>query len=728
MPKPRWPPASGPSTMMKSGKLSSLAFLRRKISRARTDETIMPSLASRKRGWSAIRANEPKCRPADRVMPSMPASSAAFRRTRKVSRGPFMVSFSMQLTKIRPSPFFASMVLPICRRCASAKRPRSNCTTALSLLLMLNLYSFVLSLTKVVSKRRSDTSSTMASEIWPIPFSRAASSASSEVEMSTPIPPIMMGTYSFLPNRRRKSSTRFIAILRLPWLSLSQMYCRASKFVPCQRAACSFAQPQFYPKREGTPRHCAVLLLRHTGTAALFDQSRKLLNSSGMSGTSLRSMAIAACRSSRLAPVTRTDSPWMLACTFILLSLMTRTIFFASSVSMPFLILMTCLTLSPPIFLMSPSSRKRTSTLRLVNLFVSTSRTWLSWNSESANAVSSFSLCSTRASLLLKSKRVEISLLDCSTAFFTSIISASETTSNDGMVISFSIWLAAQVWQRCIKADILTDNSPRAAIWTAVFCGFFHVTFYNRLNFPVCPMSIQSAVQHRFPLQSLNTFGIAAHAQAYLRVTSLEQLRAALADPALAAMPRLVLGGGSNLLLTGDVAGLVLHIAIAGCAVTGDDAGHTYVRAAAGENWHGFVQWTLARGLGGLENLSLIPGTVGAAPIQNIGAYGAETKDLFHSLTAFDPASGQTISMDKQACRFGYRDSVFKQREGRDLIIVDVTFALPKRWQPNLRYAELAQAVAAQGIAAPDARQVADTVIAIRRRKLPNRQVSRNPR
>jgi len=239
-------------------------------------------------------------------------------------------------------------------------------------------------------------------------------------------------------------------------------------------------------------------------------------------------------------------------------------------------------------------------------------------------------------------------------------------------------------------------------------------------------MSIQSAVQHHFPLQSLNTFGIAAHAQAYLRVTSLAQLRAALADPALAAMPRLVLGGGSNLLLTGDVAGLVLHIALEGCVVVDSDDDATYVRAAAGENWHGFVQWTLAQGLGGLENLSLIPGTVGAAPIQNIGAYGAETKDLFHSLTAFDPASGQTISMDKQACRFGYRDSVFKQREGRDLIIVDVTFALPKRWQPNLRYAELAQAVAAQGIAAPDARQVADTVIAIRRRKLPDPQVIGN--
>ncbi|MBA5636155.1 UDP-N-acetylmuramate dehydrogenase [Duganella sp. LX20W] len=228
------------------------------------------------------------------------------------------------------------------------------------------------------------------------------------------------------------------------------------------------------------------------------------------------------------------------------------------------------------------------------------------------------------------------------------------------------------------------------------------------------------ALQHQFPLQSLNTFRIAARAQAYLRVESLAQLRAALADPDVAALPRLVLGGGSNVLLTGDVAGLVLHIALAGREVLAGDADHHHVKAAAGENWHDFVQWTLAQGMGGLENLSLIPGTVGAAPIQNIGAYGAETKDLFHSLTVFDPATGQTRTMDAAACRFGYRDSIFKHAAGQGLIIVDVTFALPRAWQPNLRYAELAQAVAEQGLAAPTARQVADTVIAIRRRKLPD--------
>jgi UDP-N-acetylmuramate dehydrogenase len=142
------------------------------------------------------------------------------------------------------------------------------------------------------------------------------------------------------------------------------------------------------------------------------------------------------------------------------------------------------------------------------------------------------------------------------------------------------------------------------------------------------------------------------------------------------------------------------------------------VRAQAGENWHAFVQWTLDQGLGGLENMSLIPGTVGASPIQNIGAYGAEVKDLFHSLTAFDFATGATRTMDAAACRFGYRDSVFKHEEGRGLAVLDVTFALPRDWRPNLRYAELAQAL--QDDAAPTPRQVSDAVIAIRRRKLPD--------
>ncbi len=237
-------------------------------------------------------------------------------------------------------------------------------------------------------------------------------------------------------------------------------------------------------------------------------------------------------------------------------------------------------------------------------------------------------------------------------------------------------------------------------------------------------MTAPFSVLHQFPLQSLNTFGIAASARGYVRITEKEQLLGVYADGDWAALPKLVLGGGSNVLLTGDFDGLVLHIALQGRAVVGDDKTHYLVRAAAGENWHAFVQWTLAQGIGGLENLSLIPGTVGAAPIQNIGAYGLEIKDVFHSVTVFDPRSGETRVMDAAACRFGYRDSVFKREEGRHLIILDVTFALAKQWQPNLRYAELAADPGLDN--APTPQQVADAVIAIRRRKLPDPAVIGN--
>jgi UDP-N-acetylmuramate dehydrogenase len=236
-------------------------------------------------------------------------------------------------------------------------------------------------------------------------------------------------------------------------------------------------------------------------------------------------------------------------------------------------------------------------------------------------------------------------------------------------------------------------------------------------------------IQYNFPLKNLNSFGIDVRARAYLRITSNAQLQQALLDPALAVLPRLLLGGGSNILLTNHFDGLVLHMASSGIGIVAADPDAVdpdvdYVRAAAGEHWHSFVLWTLAHGLKGLENLALIPGTVGAAPIQNIGAYGVEVKDYLHSVTVFDSASGQTIVMDRAACRLGYRDSIFKHADGRALVVLDVTFALPKAWQPQLRYAELAQAL--PEMAALTARDIADAVIAIRRRKLPDPAVSGN--
>ncbi|MFD2273268.1 UDP-N-acetylmuramate dehydrogenase [Undibacterium arcticum] len=211
-----------------------------------------------------------------------------------------------------------------------------------------------------------------------------------------------------------------------------------------------------------------------------------------------------------------------------------------------------------------------------------------------------------------------------------------------------------------------------------------------------------------------------ASAAAYLRITAAGQLADIAHDASLDGLPRLVLGGGSNIVLTGDFPGLVMHMMIEGIAVIGADADAVYVRAAAGESWAGFVQWTLAQGWGGLENLSLIPGSVGAAPIQNIGAYGAELKDCFHAVSAFDRETGRIFTLDKAACQFGYRDSVFKQALRERAIILDVTFALPKRWQPNIRYADVAHELAARALQAPTPRDISDAVIAIRSRKLPD--------
>lgn len=227
-------------------------------------------------------------------------------------------------------------------------------------------------------------------------------------------------------------------------------------------------------------------------------------------------------------------------------------------------------------------------------------------------------------------------------------------------------------------------------------------------------------IKNDFPLRNLNTFGIDAKARAYLAVENAETLRAVREDPELARLPRFVLGGGSNIVLTGDFDGLVLHLCKRGIEIIGEDEHAVQVRAAAGESWHGFVQWTLEHGFGGLENLSLIPGRVGASPIQNIGAYGVEVKDCLHSVTAFDFETGELLSLQNAECKFAYRDSVFKHALRDRAVILDVTFALPKHWRPNTHYAELAHELAARGLAAPTPQDISAAVVAIRTRKLPD--------
>ena len=220
-------------------------------------------------------------------------------------------------------------------------------------------------------------------------------------------------------------------------------------------------------------------------------------------------------------------------------------------------------------------------------------------------------------------------------------------------------------------------------------------------------------------LSSLNTLALPGKAARYATIVDAAQLAA----PELIQTPRFILGGGSNLVLTGDFDGLVLHMAIPGKRLVKEDAEARYIEAGAGENWHDFVQWTLAQGWPGLENLALIPGTVGAAPIQNIGAYGLEVAERFHSLRAWDFEKQAFLTVDRNDCRFAYRDSVFKQEgwhlSGR-MAITSVIFRLPKAWQPNLRYADVAQELAAQNVTTPTPRDIAQAIIAVRRRKLPD--------
>jgi UDP-N-acetylmuramate dehydrogenase len=244
-------------------------------------------------------------------------------------------------------------------------------------------------------------------------------------------------------------------------------------------------------------------------------------------------------------------------------------------------------------------------------------------------------------------------------------------------------------------------------------------------------------VEKNVPLQSYNSFGIVAKALSLVRIGSEADLAAVLADPALQAVPKFILGGGSNIVLTGDVKPLVLKVEIMGKRLVSETAKAFIVEAGAGENWHELVAWTLANGYPGMENLAMIPGSVGASPVQNIGAYGVELQDRFESLDAMDLQTGQTFTLDAAQCAFGYRDSVFKHASsaasggtafglaGRALI-TRVRFALPKAWKPVLGYADLDRKMAQTGELPITPQQIFDWVCEIRRAKLPDPAVMGN--
>jgi UDP-N-acetylmuramate dehydrogenase len=221
-------------------------------------------------------------------------------------------------------------------------------------------------------------------------------------------------------------------------------------------------------------------------------------------------------------------------------------------------------------------------------------------------------------------------------------------------------------------------------------------------------------------LRQFNTFGLPAQAERLVRVRSEADVRAVVDHPELGRAPKFILGGGSNIVLTRDVQALVVKVEVPGMRLveTRDDA--FIVEAGAGESWHELVAWTLACGWPGLENLALIPGTVGAAPVQNIGAYGVELQERFESLSAIDLMTGRSVTLDRAHCRFGYRDSVFKQALAGKSVITRVRLRLPRPWRPVLGYLELERRCAETGNARPDAQTIFDWICAIRRAKLPD--------
>ncbi len=219
-------------------------------------------------------------------------------------------------------------------------------------------------------------------------------------------------------------------------------------------------------------------------------------------------------------------------------------------------------------------------------------------------------------------------------------------------------------------------------------------------------------------LKPFNTFGIGAIADYYIAFSSVEQLEEALRFSS--DQPRLILGGGSNILLCHDFEGTVLHNQIKGISLTHQDDDFYYVKANAGEVWHDFVMHCIAHNYQGVENLSLIPGSVGASPMQNIGAYGIEIKDLFYQLEAYEIATGHIQTFTLNDCEFGYRTSVFKTTLKDKYIILNVTYRLRKQPVYNVSYGAIQQELAEMGVTELSAKAISDAVIAIRSSKLPN--------
>lgn len=229
-------------------------------------------------------------------------------------------------------------------------------------------------------------------------------------------------------------------------------------------------------------------------------------------------------------------------------------------------------------------------------------------------------------------------------------------------------------------------------------------------------MTDSITIQENFDLTGFNTMGVSAKTSHFVDVSSIEELREAIQFAKNNSLEILVLGGGSNMLFINDFNGLVIQNSLMGKEILNE----INIKVSAGENWHELVLYCVERNLAGIENLSLIPGSVGAAPIQNIGAYGVELQDVFVSLEAMMVSTGEIKTFSKEECNFGYRDSIFKKELKGKAIITSVTLKLTTNAKPNISYIALSDLITEKGIANPNIKDVSEAVIEIRKSKLPD--------
>tara|TARA_B100000787_G_scaffold42311_1_gene30082 strand:- start:171 stop:1178 length:1008 start_codon:yes stop_codon:yes gene_type:complete len=224
-------------------------------------------------------------------------------------------------------------------------------------------------------------------------------------------------------------------------------------------------------------------------------------------------------------------------------------------------------------------------------------------------------------------------------------------------------------------------------------------------------------IQQNISLKEYNTFGIAANAKRFISVSSVYELQQLLKTE----KEVFLLSGGSNMLLTKDIDMLVVHLNITGVSIDTEDDKHVYLTVNAGEDWHEFVLWCIANDYGGIENLSLIPGNVGTCPIQNIGAYGVEVKDTITKVEGLEVATGKLVSFSNEDCKFGYRNSIFKNTHKGKIVLTSVGFKLTKKdHQLNTSYGAIKTELASRKVIKPTLKDVSDAVIAIRKSKLPD--------